>query len=169
MSRWSASAEVITAWRGWSVRKLRSNSSASATVQGWGSSGSATRRLVPVERAMPPRKASTGVPFCWSRWASRVEVVVLPCVPATASRGRSAVMRPRSSDRLRMGNPASRSRTRRGKSSGTAGVRTMVQRSVRPAWRSSSRSGGRASSRPVVSTAMPSASRAAVSAVAVRS
>ena len=52
---------------------------------------------------MPPRKAEQPSPDWVKMWAVRVEVVVFPCVPATARQRCPRVISPRIRDRFRHG------------------------------------------------------------------
>ena len=119
MSRRSASTAVITAICGDNVKKERSNSSASTTTN---SLLSDKFRLLLKFLEMPPRKALQSSDEWCRMCASIVDVVVLPCVPATHNALCMRVMSPKSCERFLIVNPFFRNQTSSAMSAGTAGV-----------------------------------------------
>ena len=84
---------------GYSVKKERSNSSASTTAV---SKSLLMTMLLSKFLAMPPMNAVI-LRYGTSRWASIDVVVVFPCVPATATVGCPLVKIPNTSERLWIG------------------------------------------------------------------
>ena len=117
MSRWSASTAVTTATSGRRRRNERSNSSASTASRG----PSPSTRLLPKFFEMPPRKALPVPSTSRLSHATSVEVVVLPCVPATAITYLPAERWPSICDRFSTVKPWSRNQLSSEWSSGTAG------------------------------------------------
>ena len=122
MSKWSASIEVIQRRSGWSVKKERSNSSASTTIYSLPS----LIKLEPKLDEIPPKNAVIFFPLS-RRICARIEdVVVLPWVPPTAKQFRSLLNSPRTSERLKTSNPFALKNSSCGEFWGIAGVNTTV-------------------------------------------
>ena len=113
---WSSSMLVTTATSRGSSRNERSDSSASTTIH----SPSPQAALVPSERSSPPIRNAGSRPQASSTWATMPQVVVLPCVPATAIAFLSDATWPSSVPRWITSRPASRAAASSGLSSGMA-------------------------------------------------
>ena len=152
MSKWSASVLVTKAIRGRRCKKDRSNSSASTTVMG----PVPATRLDPKLVAMPPKKARAPV-WAWCKiHASKLEVVVLPWVPPTATQIPSLAQAAKTSARLKHAKPDEAKWMRWGWCAGTAGVQTTR---TSFGWL---KTGGKASTRSSVVNQAPSWTRASV-------
>ena len=107
---------VTTATSRSSLRKERSDSSASITAQ----SPAPQAALVPAERSSPPIRKAGSRPAPRSAWAAIDAVVVLPCAPPTAIVRFMRDSSPSRSPRCSTGRPAARAAASSGLSSGIA-------------------------------------------------